>query len=96
MAISVPAVMLKTEGVPPLRVYVSVPVTLFVNGMADGTAVFIAPLGMVAVAETSASSAVQLLRAMVSAAPALSVSVTVTGVKVVQGMPPTLTPATFA
>jgi len=78
VAMMVPPVMLKTEGGPPLKVYVNVPVTLFVKGMAAGTAVFMYPLGMVAVAETSANSAVQLLRARVSDAPALSVKVTLT------------------
>src|ERR1700733_13125985 len=40
VAMMVPPVMLKTEGGPPLKVYVNVPVTLFVKGMAAGTAVF--------------------------------------------------------
>jgi hypothetical protein len=95
VAMSVPSVMLKTEGDPPLRVYVNVPVTLFVSRMADGTAVFMAPLGMVTLAVTTASSTVQLLMLMVSAAPALSVRVTATGGVALHVRPPSAIPITL-
>jgi hypothetical protein len=66
------------------------------NGMFDGTAVLMYPVGMVALAETRADAMAQLLTAIVSGAPRLSVNVTVTGEEVSQVEPFSATPDTPA
>ena len=70
--------------------------TLLARGMFDGTAVLMYPVGMVALAESRADSIKQLLTAIVSGAPRLSVSVTVTGEEVSQVTPSSATPETPA
>jgi hypothetical protein len=96
MAMMVASVRLNTLGGPPLRVYVTVPATRLVSGMFDGTAVLMYPVGIVALAETRADWIKQLLTAIVSGAPRLSVSVTVTGEEGSQVALPSVTPVTAA